>query len=406
MRAALIALSSFALALSPSQLAAQEAGEAGAAGQKVDFAKQIAPIFVARCIECHGAEKDKGDLRLDSRAVAFPEGDEDYWSILAGKPEESELLRRVTLPDGDDEIMPEKGEPLSKAEQALIRQWIAEGAEWGESGDAAIAAALKAMEVPKITFTLPALADGQGDSIQAAMQQLKKLGAVVQRVAADTEAVDVNLSLLRDKVTDRELAWLEPLAPRLVWLNLSRTAITDAGAKSLSKLTQLRRLHVANTALTDATVKQLDGLNELEFANFYGTKITDDALPFFLLLPKLNKLHAWQTGVSPERAKAARDNFSKFHVDVGDYAEARMAAAQKEIAEREAEKKAEEEAAKQAAAKNGAPVNDKCPVTGGKVDAAHVVEHDGQKIGFCCAKCKAKFEKNPKKYAAKLPKKK
>ena len=51
----------------------------------------------------------------------------------------------------------------------------------------------------------------------------------MERVAADTPAIDANLSLLRDRVGDAEVALLEPLAPVLVWLNVSRTAITDAG---------------------------------------------------------------------------------------------------------------------------------------------------------------------------------
>ena len=48
-----------------------------AAQAKVDFQKQIAPLLVARCIECHGPEEQKGDLRLDARAFAFLEEDRD-----------------------------------------------------------------------------------------------------------------------------------------------------------------------------------------------------------------------------------------------------------------------------------------------------------------------------------------
>src|SRR5690606_18947449 len=91
-----------------------------AAQAKVDFEKQIAPILVSRCIECHGPKEQKGDLRLDARAFAFLEGDEDYWSIIAGQPDSSELMHRLGLPLGDDDIMPAKGEPLSKEQQGLF----------------------------------------------------------------------------------------------------------------------------------------------------------------------------------------------------------------------------------------------------------------------------------------------
>ena len=62
-----------------------------AAQAKVDFEKQIAPILISRCIECHGPKEQKGDLRLDARAFAFGD-DEDYWSIIPKKPGDSELI--------------------------------------------------------------------------------------------------------------------------------------------------------------------------------------------------------------------------------------------------------------------------------------------------------------------------
>ena len=87
-------------------------------------------------------------------------------------------------------------------------------------------------------------------------------------------------------------------------------------------------------------------------------------------------------------------------VDLGDYVEERLAAAKKEIAERA------ERAEREKREKSEKAANDKCPVTGQPIDAAQFVEHEGRRIAFCCAKCKAKFEKDPAKFAAKLPPKK
>jgi len=359
-----------------------------AAQEKVDFASQIAPIFVSRCIECHGPEQDKGDLRLDQRELAFPEGDEEYWVILAGKPDDSEIIHRVTLPLGDEDIMPEKGEPLTAAQQDLLKRWVAEGAEWPAAGDQAIAEALAAMELPKITFELPAVDDDGAAAIAGAVAALREKGAVVQRVAADTEAIDVNLSLLRDKIGDADLALLEPLAPRLVWLNISRTAITDQCARHLEKLTQLRRLHAANTRIGDRAVEALRGASRLEYLNLYGTAISDDALQHLRGLDRLSRLYVWQTGVTPAGAEALRGHSATVEIDLGDYAEERMAAAQREIVEREARNK---------------PVNEACPVTGQPIDAGQFVEHEGRRVAFCCKKCKAQFEKDPGKFADKLP---
>jgi YHS domain-containing protein len=209
----------------------------------------------------------------------------------------------------------------------------------------------------------------------------------VQQVALDTKAIDVNLSLLRDKVGDAEMALLPALAPVLVWLNVSRTAVSDAGARHLATLTQLRRLHVANTRLSDAGIAELAPLQHLEYLNAYGTALSDDGLQKLVALPKLERLYVWQSKVTAVGAKAAHEQFAKVQIDLGDYVEERMAAAQKEIAERELRNR---------------PVNDVCPVLDKPVDPAQTVEHEGKRIGFCCAKCKAAFTKEPAKYAAKI----
>lgn len=95
------------------------------AATAVDFLKDVAPIFRRSCIECHGPEKQEGDLRLDRRPGVGSES-----TIRPGKPEESELWRRITLPRGHDEIMPAVGEPLEREQIETIRRWIAQGATW------------------------------------------------------------------------------------------------------------------------------------------------------------------------------------------------------------------------------------------------------------------------------------
>ncbi|MEQ1861355.1 MAG: PSD1 and planctomycete cytochrome C domain-containing protein [Chthoniobacteraceae bacterium] len=96
----------------------------------VDFESQVWPLLRERCVECHGAKKQKGGLRLDGREFAFKGGD-DGAAIVAGKPDASPILQRVTSAD-EDEVMPPKGERLRAGEMALLRGWIAQGAAWPE----------------------------------------------------------------------------------------------------------------------------------------------------------------------------------------------------------------------------------------------------------------------------------
>ena len=358
---------------------------------KVDFTKQIAPILVQRCVDCHGPDEQEGDLRLDKREFVFAEGDEVFWTIEPKDPGHSELIRRLGLDLDDDELMPARGEPLTGEQRALFTRWVREGAVWPAEGDEFIAAELAAQVLPKITFELPELTDVQRAEIEASMAALREQGVVIQRIAADTQAVEANFSLLRAKVTDETLAQLAPLAPVLVWLHVGRTAIGDGAGAHLAGLTQLRRLNVAGTALGDRGAAALASLSKLEYLNAYGTQLGDAGLATVAALPALKQLYLWQSKVTSAGVKRHGDALGDVQVDLGDYVEARLAAAKQEIAARE---------------QRNQPVNAKCPVSGADVDPKFFVVHEDKRVAFCCGKCKAKFEADPSKFIAKLPPKK
>ncbi|HEV8378151.1 MAG TPA: DUF1553 domain-containing protein [Tepidisphaeraceae bacterium] len=96
------------------------------------FDQQIRPIFQRSCIKCHGPEKQKGGLRLDRPREPFGSLDSGKQAIIPAKPDQSELIRRITTTDPDDR-MPPKSDPLSANEIQLLRAWIAQGANWPES---------------------------------------------------------------------------------------------------------------------------------------------------------------------------------------------------------------------------------------------------------------------------------
>ena len=78
--------------------------------KKVDFNTQIKSLLSNRCIACHGPDEEnrKAGLRLDTWEGATRDLD-GYSAIVPGNPEESEILFRVTLENGDQELMPPKG---------------------------------------------------------------------------------------------------------------------------------------------------------------------------------------------------------------------------------------------------------------------------------------------------------
>ncbi|MFN5496570.1 MAG: DUF1549 domain-containing protein, partial [bacterium] len=124
MSASLVAL---ALALAPSRPAAE-----------VDFERDIAPIFAAKCLSCHGPEKQRSGYRLDVKSIALSGGELSAPNIHPGDANSSALYRYVSGADPEME-MPPRGEPLNEAEIALVRRWIDEGAAWPDTASVAVA---------------------------------------------------------------------------------------------------------------------------------------------------------------------------------------------------------------------------------------------------------------------------
>lgn len=358
---------------------------------KVDFANDVAPILVGRCVECHGPQKQKGKLRLDTKAHAFAEADSGEPVIVAGDAAKSEMIRRLGLAADDEDLMPAKGGALTAAQQATMTAWVAAGAVWPDDGDAVIQKALAAQELPKAKFALPELSADARAAIDAAVADLQQRGFVVQKVANDTRALRANLALLRDKVGDTEVALLRPLAPELVWLDLAHTAITDAALADVATFANLQRLSLAETKVGDAGIAAVAKLPQLAVLNAYGTAITDAALVHLVDATALQKLYVWRTAVTAPCCALLQAKLTGLAIDRGDYAETRLQAAAAEVAQQKA------------AAAATAPINAKCPVSGEDIAAGITLDHDGKKVGFCCDKCKAKFAKDPAAFTAKLP---
>lgn len=97
-------------------LAHAEASDVGklppAAGVAIDFARDIRPILAGRCVSCHGADKQKGGLRLD-HGKAVGEGGNGGTVLVPGKSAASRLILMVAGLDRDAR-MPPSGKPLTR----------------------------------------------------------------------------------------------------------------------------------------------------------------------------------------------------------------------------------------------------------------------------------------------------
>jgi mono/diheme cytochrome c family protein len=95
---------------------------------EVDFTRDVRPLLNARCVRCHGADKQQGGLRLDDRAHALA-GGESGKLVIETPASDNELWRRVASPMAEVR-MPLEGDPLSDEELSRLRAWVDAGAPW------------------------------------------------------------------------------------------------------------------------------------------------------------------------------------------------------------------------------------------------------------------------------------
>jgi Leucine-rich repeat (LRR) protein len=367
------------------------------------FTGVIQPVLQQNCVSCHGPEKAKGHLRLDSFA-ALLKGGENGPVVNPGNAKESDLIKRLRLPLNSDDHMPPDGKPQPGEDEIALLQWWVDA---GASSDKKVAELKPPANIQRVLANRFGVAPTAASAVPP-----KPLGEILPTAAALSEDLKIpitalsakeawiqcNASIAGTNFDDRALAKLMPLAPNLKWLDLAGTGVTDAGLSSLSPMRNLVRLHLERTTITDAGLAAVAELPNLEYLNLYSTGITDAGLDSLQKMPKLKQLYLWRTKVSPEAGKA----FAEAHTDHDQLERWQDEIEQLQAKIRDAHLNVDVGTIMAETSTNAAPVNTECPVSGKPIDPTKTVLHEGTLIAFCCDDCKAKFKQDPKPILAKL----
>jgi len=265
------------------------------------YGAHVEPIFAQNCYSCHGPEKQKSQLRLDSYD-ALMRGGKHGSVIKAGDVKSSELFRRVTLPSSDDDAMPAQGKRhLSANEIKLIELWIAAGASAKLQANAIQGAPTN--EVPvvaEVTFEEidpAAVAQLRAPLGQVVAQLKTRFPNVLEYESRSSANLVVDASMMGAKFGDEDVAALKPLGGQIVIADFSGTAVTDRSAAVFAAMKHLRVLRLMHTKITDTSVLALGGMDRLESLDLFGTAVTPACLKAAEQLPKLHHLYAGETKI-------------------------------------------------------------------------------------------------------------
>ncbi|HKF26451.1 MAG TPA: c-type cytochrome domain-containing protein, partial [Candidatus Acidoferrum sp.] len=265
------------------------------------YGARIQPLFESHCVTCHGQSKHKAGLRLDGY-LAVMRGGKHGPVVKPGDPKDSELYRRITLSESDDDFMPaEHKKPLSQSDVKLIGAWIAEGASRTVRVTAALPdnASTVAREVEFPDRDPAAVARERTAAGPILLKVQLRLPNIVDYESRTSADLVVNASWRGSKFGDADLAELAPLGPSIVAADFSGTAITDRSAGVIAAMKKLRHLRLAHTAITDGTVQSLASLDQLESLSVFDTRVTELSLATFTRLARLRKVYAGETRIPP-----------------------------------------------------------------------------------------------------------
>lgn len=259
------------------------------------FAANIQPVFADYCVSCHGPEKSKGKLRLDSFEHLAKGGDNGP-VFVARDSKRSPLIERLLLPLDDEDHMPPRDKPQPSPEiLRLLAWWIDQGAD--------PAVKLVDAKVPADLAPLLAVREVLRPRPRAEVQPaLAKLPShfAARFVALDTPA----LTITSARATDADVERLLALRENITHLDLARSPLTDRALATLARLTNLQSLRLDGTAITDAGVATLAPLHRLTSLNLNRTPVTDQALVPLRRLKTLQKVFLWDTAVTADGVTA------------------------------------------------------------------------------------------------------
>ena len=302
-------------------LHALDGKEEKAESEMLVYEDMMVPIFEAKCMSCHNAQRAKGEFLMTSYENMLKGGESDHPSVTPGKPLESEMYNRVVLPEGHSDRMPPEGKtPLKQSEIDLLKFWIASGAD--ENLKVA-----KAREVDTVqqlvTALLPEL-DKYRRRTQIQKVKLKTLEAELEQVAsrlditirpdslADEDLFTIGMKFPPAPFTNDQFRELSPYFEVFSKASLISSGIDDAGLYYIGQMVNLRELYLQKTGLDGTGLIHLQKLPNLEILNLSFTKVDDKSLIDLLKFPSLKEVYLYRTNSSMQVIEALR----KYRPDV------------------------------------------------------------------------------------------
>lgn len=280
------------------------------------FDHVIKPIFEQKCISCHKASKQKGELRLDEAQYILA-GGKTGLSISADQPEESLLIKRIHLPLDDEEHMPPKEKAqLNEEEIELITAWIMESAHFDKKilayEQSSVFANLAKTKIEKNSFL-------QYDFPPAAAKTIQELNTdyrLIRSLTPSSPALEVRF-FGKNEFDSKKLEELGKIQKQIVSLNLSNMNLQEGDLIRISKFENLEYLNLNFTNIKGENFGELKELKSLKQIALSGNPLSEESFKMLSDIPILQTVYLWNTGLSDEVIKKFQNQNPNLKLIVG-----------------------------------------------------------------------------------------
>lgn len=276
---------------------------------EIDFTKQVWPLIKRSCLECHmKPHKNKlGKFIKPKAGLVFEDakgimtGSRDGQVILPGQPNKSLFYTLLILDHDDDDLMPSKGDPLTKDESQIIYHWIKQGAYFGAWEGAKNYQPIDLTKKIKLHL-LPEELLGRALNAppKSLLTKAKTSRASIQALAVNSPLYDVEYTSINHDITDKNFLRLENFYEYISRLDLHKTKVTSQSFSKLALCKNLVRLNLRETSIQDTDLQYLTQLKNLNFLNLFQTNLSNKSIQYLSQMKQLKYLYLSETKINPQ----------------------------------------------------------------------------------------------------------
>ncbi|NHE59999.1 c-type cytochrome domain-containing protein, partial [Cyclobacterium plantarum] len=262
------------------------------------FAHVVYPILENKCVGCHKASKQKGELRMDSPENLL-KGGESGPALVPHDLENSLMAQRINLPEENEEHMPPEGKPqLTDGEKAILEAWISSGAIMDKKVlELPDSSSIYSLAVDKFTAA-PKSYDFKKVSDET-VEELNNFYRKVQPLGLESPALSVSY-FGRASFDPESLKDLGPVHQQTVSINLNNMPVGDADLESLAPFANLEKLYLNFASIKGDGLQHLTALENLSLLSLSGNPLDETAVEHLSEMDQLKKLFVWNTNLSGE----------------------------------------------------------------------------------------------------------